>query len=92
LLKIICSTFQNLEEEYELEEAIEHYKEQQFLFREALHKHFRTQRRSVAILMENFEEFGHTSRNLKKHIEMVQTRCEQILKLKLSYLNKVVFI
>jgi hypothetical protein len=71
-------TFENLEEESELEESIEHYKEQQLLFREALNKHFRAQRRSVSILMENFEELGHASRHLKKHVEMVQTQYEQI--------------
>jgi hypothetical protein len=44
-----------------------------------LNKHFHAQR-SVAILFENFEELGHASRHLKKHVEMVQTDCERIAK------------
>jgi hypothetical protein len=40
----IVDTF-HLEEEYELEESIEYYKEQQLLFREALNKHLCAQRR-----------------------------------------------
>jgi hypothetical protein len=45
--------FQSLVEEYELEDSITHFKEQQKMFREAMNKHFRIQRRNLSNLTEN---------------------------------------
>jgi hypothetical protein len=72
--------FQSLVEEYELEDSITHFKEQQKMFGETMDKHFRIQRRNLSDLTENFDELSHSSRHLKKHVGMVQTQCEQIAK------------
>jgi hypothetical protein len=53
------NVFQGLVEEYELEDSIAHFKEQQAMFREAMNKHFRIQRRNLSNLTKSFEELSH---------------------------------